>query len=793
MREARRVIFHRAAVFMLFLLTATGGVLFWLYTQSSIVSKEYPNIYTKRYHELIDEFAARSPDKITSGELDGRIKAANEISNICFHLKLFGRDGTFEEMLAEHPEYKEALESGALQRYVDEPLLAQAERDALETIKTQISYLNEFNSYYSTIKNNAERMQRTSVFGDPNSFAYRNTIKTVKDFERIEGARGTLGDDRAVTSVFDDPIADYLMLAYMAVISVLMLAERKSGLWQLVRAAKHGRASLASERVLTLFIAAFSATLFIFGSRLLISYSAYDGIKYGARLIQSVQGYNGIPVPMTANSFVMLYCGVKVVCTFCAGLLLFLMLSAIKNINIAIAVTAAALALEFTFYSTVRDSSILVPFKYVNIFQLIVPRGFVVNYMNLNVLDRPLNTRAAVSIVMGILSVSAAVGIVLVHIFKRPVGRPNPAEKLLDGIRRKTYKLVFMQETGKALFAERGILVVLALIYVFLSFGSLPKPTSNEDQLAVTAYYRKYAGSVSEETLCAIDTDMEAVEQDLVNSSDSFMTMILQKTLRGLEYLKDDVSDIIVRNASGSYPYEIKLLPPYTYMTVFGSGSREFETGQGLKALLCIALLTAGLYAYEKQSGMTKLLRSLPGGRTRLFLKKELITLAFSALVFVAVYLPEIRALAANDLYGGFICFDYPMQGLELLRDSHLPLSVGGLTVLFYLLGFFMLFLIGSAVGFLSGLVDRVNTAFVVSAAVFALPACVAAMGVASIFDFTPLTLLWGSGALFYNAVVPYVVHLLVLFAMAAANYVAACRNMKLKCNSSARRTKALD
>ncbi len=775
MREARRVIFHRAAVFMLFLLTATGGVLFWLYTQSSIVSKEYPNIYTKRYHELIDEFAARSPDKITSGELDGRIKAANEISNICFHLKLFGRDGTFEEMLAEHPEYKEALESGALQRYVDEPLLAQAERDALETIKTQISYLNEFNSYYSTIKNNAERMQRTSVFGDPNSFAYRNTVKTVKDFAMIDGAHGTLGDDRAITSVFDDPIADYLMLAFMTVISVLMLAERKSGLWQLVRATKRGRANLAIERVFTLFIAAFLATLFIFGSRLLISYHTYDGIKYGSRLIQSVQGYNGIPVPMTVNSFVMLYCGVKVVCTFCAGVLLFLMLSAIKNVNIAIAVTGAALALEFTLYSTVRDSSILVPFKYVNIFQLIVPRGFVVSYMNLNVLEHPLNTRAAVSMVMGVLSTAAAIGIVLVQVFKRPVGRPNPLEKLLDGIRRKTYKLVFMQETGKALFAERGILVVLALVYVFLSFGSLPRPTVSEEQMAVTAYYRKYAGSVSEETLASIDGDIEKVEEQLRNPGDSFSAMLAEKRLKGLDALRREVGDIIERNASGEYPKEIKLIPPFTYMIVFGEQSKSFETGQGLKALLCIALLTAGLYAYEKQSGMTKLLRSLHGGRTRLFLKKELITLAFSALVFIAVYLPEIRALAVNDLYGGFACFDYPMQGLELLRETHLPLSVGGLTVLFYLLRFFMLFLIGSAVGFLSGLVDRVNTAFVVSAAVFALPACIAAMGVASIFDFTPLTLLWGSGALFYNAVVPYVVHLLVLFAMAAANHAVFC------------------
>ena len=775
MRELQRVLFHRAALFLLLLLTAIGTVLFWLHTKDSVVAKDYPGVFTSVYHGLLDEYKDIPPEEISEDELKNRADTAAAAGVIAYLYRTYGMDDELMEMLELYPEFQEDLESGILRKYMDEPLLSQAEREACELLSAQVRYLSEFNAYYSTIKKNAEKLQHTSIFGDPTSFAYRNTIKTVKDFEAIDGARGALGDDRAVTSVFDDPIADYLMLLFMAAFCVIMLKERRTGLWQLVRSTKHGRARLAGSRIVILFICSLLATVFLFGSRLAISYITYDGFGWGSRIIQSIRGYNGIPFPLQVNSFVLIYCGIKLVCTFLTGVLLYLLLSSIKNVNIAIAFTGAVLAMEFTLYSAVRDSSILVPFKYINIFQLIVPRGFVVNYLNLNVFEHPLNTRVAAVIVMTVLSALAAVGVVLVHLYKRPVGKPNPIENLLDGIRKRTYRLVWMQETGKALFAERGIFVIAVLVFLFFSFGKLPEPTVSEDQRSVATYYKKYAGSISEATLASIDLDLEKVRHDIANSEDSFMAMMGQKTLLGLEFLKQDVSDIIERNASGEYPRQIKLLPPFTYMTVFGSGSREFETGLGLKALLCIALLTAGLYAYERQSSMTKLLRALPEGRTRLFLKKELLTFVFSVLVFSGVYLPEIIALAKNDFYGGFTCFGFPVQGLEIMRESRLSISVGALTVSFYAARLFAIFSVGSAAGLLSNLSDRANNAFVINTAVFAVPACVAAMGVSQLFDFTPLTILWGSGAYFYSEWLPFAVHAALLLAMTVINFVITC------------------
>ena len=77
----------------------------------------------------------------------------------------------------------------------------------------------------------------------------------------------------------------------------------------------------------------------------------------------------------------------------------------------------------------------------------------------------------------------------------------------------------------------------------------------------------------------------------------------------------------------------------------------------------------------------------------------------------------------------------------------------------------------------------RVNTALVVACAAFAVPACIVAMGVSSLYPFTPLPLVWGSGAYFYDEKLSALIFLALLLAMAIGNYIINCarRTGKLK------------
>jgi hypothetical protein len=97
---------------------------------------------------------------------------------------------------------------------------------------------------------NAENMKTVSIFSDPNSFSYRNIIKTVDDFSSIHITEIALDNDLAINALFTDSISDYSILAYMMVIVLLLIQERKKGLWPLIYAYPEGRSTLAIKEFL---------------------------------------------------------------------------------------------------------------------------------------------------------------------------------------------------------------------------------------------------------------------------------------------------------------------------------------------------------------------------------------------------------------------------------------------------------------------------------------------------------------------------------------------------------------
>ena len=126
MRELRRVLFNRKTIFMLALLTAIGCVLFVLSANKSQVANDYPAVYNRAYHEIIVEYSGAAYNEQTDAAIEERIRDANLIGSLAAHLRLIGHDADFDELLANDPELGRAFLAGEYQRYIDEPLLAQA-------------------------------------------------------------------------------------------------------------------------------------------------------------------------------------------------------------------------------------------------------------------------------------------------------------------------------------------------------------------------------------------------------------------------------------------------------------------------------------------------------------------------------------------------------------------------------------------------------------------------------------------------------------------------------------------
>ena len=183
--------------------------------------------------------------------------------------------------------------------------------DVIEQLTAQYEYLLGYEDYLDKIDADAAKLQSVSLFADPDSVAYQNTVKTAEDFHAMDGVSVSMGHDLAVTVVFADKWADYSIVILICVVCGLFVAERKEGLWPMIYAAPGGRWKLVCKRIGILFAASWVGTVLIVGSKVLLCGWVFHGLGEWDRVLQSIPMFQNVPTPLTVAEFWMLYITVK--------------------------------------------------------------------------------------------------------------------------------------------------------------------------------------------------------------------------------------------------------------------------------------------------------------------------------------------------------------------------------------------------------------------------------------------------------------------------------------------------
>ena len=765
MSEFRRIFINKGTLFILLLLTVICAVMFVLGQRMPAASKsdtdisEYIPKYNADYTALLKAYANTPPEDYNTliSQIDEEIAYTQAKSSLIFS-KNFSEASfanTCEDYKTDYPELVAQAKRGELTDNYDTLII---HGDALQALKQQLSYLVSYEGYYNEVQENVRSMNKFSVFIKDDGFSAENIKKTAADFEAIKGARGALGDDRAVTSLFSDSLCDYCILLFVVYIGVILLQERRSGLWDIVRATKCGRTSLAFTRIGILLGSSVIAVAIIFGVKFLIAWGMYDGFEYAGRLIQSVSAYKTMCRPMSIAQYMLIYFAVKTACVFLISLVLWLILSAVKNTNIALCLAGVFLAAEYGLFATISDNSSLVMFKYANVFSYIQPNCFLSKYLNLNLFSRAVGLQTVCFALLFILTVITGAGGVILQSKKYPHGSSNIIEICLDRLRKKTYRITgassaFGKELYKTLFVQKGIVILAVLILVCIKFGDIPVKNAGNDELYSRIYYTEFAGDVTKAKIDTMNTKLDALNYRLSVAQSTLLGMTkndegyysaldevgnLQNKIDGLTYCIADAEDILKHNAKTGD--NAKLMWQLAYESYLGSAGYTFHDTQALKAMLFTVLLCAGINAYERQQNMRMLFNATASGRRKLSAVKLFTIALFSLAVTLAVYMPELRAVMRGSYLGALDSFQNPVTSLKIFRKSGLRLSLGALLAVIGAKRFFVLVALGNLSALLGAFFRKVNSAQVLSTAALVLPACIAVLGVSTMYYLSALS-----------------------------------------------------
>lgn len=260
-------------------------------------------------------------------------------------------------------------------------------------LREESEYIEGYKAYLDQVQRQAQTQAQTALFGAEGSFSRRNLAKTAAEFDTLRDVDVTYGSNRGITEWVEFETADYLYLALLCVFVLAFLEERKAGLWGMVRATRGGGAGLWGQRVLILAGAAVMGTALIYGINLTLSLELTGGFKDLGRSVQSLTIFRTLTLHLTIGQWIWLYLGVKAASGFLVGLILWCILGSLANVQFSLAVLGGILAVEYAFFALLPVQSILNPLKYFNLFSYIRTAKLYTDYLNIDLLGRPVGNR----------------------------------------------------------------------------------------------------------------------------------------------------------------------------------------------------------------------------------------------------------------------------------------------------------------------------------------------------------------------------------------------------------------
>ena len=563
----------------------------------------------------------------------------------------------------------------------------------------QLKYFEEYATRILRMESEYKQKSNSSVFRNQKN-TLMNMEKTLIDFSATSQIKLSLGDDRAITSLIDSPFTDLLLFAYLWLISLSFIYERKTGLWEIVYSTKGGRKSLCVQRAFCLFLFTFLAAIVLFVPKFLMSFSIYNGYEQFNRSIQSISIFSKFLMPLNIQQFLIFYFFLKLISTYFVALFIWAMMSSHSNANIATLCVLAVAFVEYLLYS-LPESSFFIIAKYINLFSYIFPIHLVKGYYNILFFDTLQNiSLLSVYLIPILIAMNLTI---LIHFLskKRPESKGLFSAKLIGLFPRfhtriTPYVPALIREFHKKIIMEKWLLPFCLLIYLICSYNAPQSILSNED-VYKQFYYQQFFHEDSKDIEHALKTEKQMLNEQIVVSKKNLTSESADKQFGALMQLEqlinrqnaidsiaDEVQDIELFNKS--HHIKVAIVDPYFVEALLGVSGNNYQKARASLIIFFLAVLSATFVPFERQENVLPIIRSTCGGMSMLWKRRIVVHLLFFLTVFLGMYGPEIMALLSQR----YISFESAIQSIPSFRNSSNNLSLSIFCLFLYGYRFFI-------------------------------------------------------------------------------------------------------
>lgn len=553
-------------------------------------------------------------------------------------------------------------------------------QDYVKTAEDEIQKI-DYSKKYNEIKLQIDKYKDVPIFQTEQIILENEKI--LRDYGKINSVCGKTHQSEGISLWFGTTIPNYLTLFFCIWLLFITFDIEKKNLFPLVYATKGGRGYLAAKHLLYYFMAALGSSILFHSS--LLTMACIKTQNTGA-LFQPIQFVNGLEkciLPVNGIEFFLLIVFVSACGIFIITLLCWMLLLMIHNSKIAITICGILFVAEYFFYQWIPVQSQWSMLKYINILTLLSAHPLYREYHLYTIGGICFEIKEGIYLVM-LVSAFILSGVCLILSCKRrPYYQKHFIEKaiyyFLCQLRKGLCKLPGkVLEWYKVLVSQRG-LVILIFFFLVLSKG-VWQPLSQGEQLILgnteeymRDFYEKWTGPVTEQ----VNEEVERRER--------LLEYLVENEHPAVAYYSNGLKKVQERLAYIEKHKEQKfwLVNPGGYQYLFGEKGEKTASESTLLVLLCLAVLIAGIFAYEKKSSMEFLLNSTPKGRGILQRRKYAMIFAFVLFLWLVLSGMEFyNILQLHPLDG----FQAPVQSLSFMNRVPMRMTILQYCILQYFL-----------------------------------------------------------------------------------------------------------
>ena len=603
----------------------------------------------------------------------------------------------------------------------------------LTSVKAELDTVAGYPQFLEDVQAKAKQLSGISIFQNSQSgYDLENIDKTAAVYAGMGDVQINYAPQKGLYTALDYPFTDLILLAAMLLLaSLLVRAERDSGMLAFVRTTPGGRLKTAAAKLGALAVSLLAVLVLLYGVNL-----AYCQLTFGlgplGRSIQSVPALMRCTMRITVGQYLGLFLLAKWAGAFVMGLWVMLAALVCRRAAAGWCAGLALPAAQWLIRQAIPATSRLNVVKYANLASLLRTNELLGNYRNLYWFDHPIPLPLVEWNAAALWCAALLAAFCLV--FCRAALLPAPAFAGLRLGRPRTRSTTVWRQEARKLALGCGALAVLA---VFAGYQAWQTAEAQSFIDADEIYYQYYMTHISG------PYDQEAY-QWLQEQNEEFEPIRrLERALQAGEIMSEEYQmqvdayyglnqkkQVFDRIVYGNLPY---LQENPGAQLVYESGWEElfcFTGDDDLRDALVAGLLAsvcfAGLFAFEHRGGMKRVVMATPLGRRKTVDAKLLASGCAAALLWALVGLPRLIVVLRD--YG----LPAPFAPAMSLSDYlHLPgwLPLAGVPALAGLARLAAVLCMAAVTLWLSEVLGSALSAMFLSALVFCLPPMLALSG----------------------------------------------------------------